>query len=889
MDQTSQADFLPGILTFLFSDLVDSTVLWEKYPEAMQAALSRHDHILKDSIIQHGGRLIKSTGDGIHAAFVAPAAAVFAAIAAQKSMQSESWDNTPPLRIRIGLHTGKAQYRQGDYYGSTVNRAARLMSIGHGGQILLSQATQELVKDDLPDRIVLQDMGLHTLRGLTRPEQVYQILVPGLLAEFPPLNSVEIRLNNLPAQTSLFIGRKHELAAITGLFRREDVRLVTLTGIGGIGKTRLSLQVSAEVLNDYRNGVYFIELAPVTDTDLLGSAIAGTLQVKEAGSEPILKTLLEYLKDKEMLLVLDNFEQIIDAAPLIGKIISAAPKVDILVTSREVLSISGEHIYPVPPLDLPKRNGKVTLDTLAEYESSQLFLDRAKAANPAFEVNEENAAFIAEICMNLEGLPLAIELAAARTRMFTPKKLLERLSDRLNLLKGGGRDLPARQQTLRGMVDWSYNLLSDEEQRLFACLAIFSGGWTLEAAENICGSSLNIDVLDGLESLVDKSLIQVERDFEDEPRFKMLETIHVYAYERLQSGGDLAAVQPAHADWFLEFAEEGEQGLFGKDSDVWTKRLQAEEENFRQVLEGCETGQLDPEVGVRMAGALRFFWEETGKFSEGRGWLRSMLSVSTESPPAVRAKALCGDGVLAYWQGDWNQVSTRLSEALDIGRQTGDQLIIGEALHFLAHAAQSNGENERGVQLLAESFETFRQLEHQWGLTRSLVCLADAWRLLGEYEQAAIHFEEVLAMMRNRPKNLLFAALLSNFGNVLNRKGEVERAAAYFREGVEVGQSIGNAMIMAYLLDGLAGNAVLTGRPERAARLLGASKALFNSVGVSSMTPIDKSDHDYYVDSVRTLLDEGTYNALWQDGFSMSLEEAEAYALEESVGWIAAH
>jgi predicted ATPase/class 3 adenylate cyclase len=882
MDQPAHTDYPTGSITFFFSDLEDSTLLWEKYPEVMQISLGKHDQILRDAVLQHGGNLIKTTGDGLHAVFASPTSAALAAITVQERMHSVSWDATDPLQVRIGLHTGEAQYREGDYYGSTVNRASRLMSIGHGGQILLSRATQELIEQELPGDATLEDMGLHALKGFADPEQVYQILIPGLLVDFPPLNSLDIRLTNLPAQTTPFIGRERELAAITDLLERDAVRLVTLTGIGGTGKTRLSLQAAAEVVNSYKDGVHFIDLALITDEDVLVYTIADKLSVKEAASEPILETLAKYLRERQMLLVLDNFEHLIGAVPVVGELIAAVPKLDILVTSREVLQISGEHVYPVPPLGLPGENDIATVDSLAEFESLRLYVERAKAANSAFEVNEENAAAITEICVKLDGLPLAIELAAARMRMFTPQKLLERLSDRLNLLKRGGRDLSLRQQTLRGMIDWSYELLSKEEQKLFARLAIFSGGTTLEAVEHVCAGGLDLDVLDGLESLLDKSLIRAEYDFEGESRFDMLETIYVYAFEILERSDDLPAIQTAHADWFLKFAEEGEQGIFGDDAQLWVRRLRSDEDNFRKVLERCEVGLLDPEVGVRMAGALRYFWEDTGKLSEGRSWLRAMLALSTDLSPDLRVKALCGEGVLAYWQGDWEQVSAPLTEALDIGRQTGNQVILGEALHFLAHAAQYEGANNKGVELLTESYENFRELDHQWGLARSMNCLADAHRLRGAYQKAAIVFDQVLSKMRDQPKSMLFSALLSNLGNALNRVGEYDRAAQYFREGIELGQQLDNVMIIGYLVDGLAGNAALRGRPERAARLLGASSALFASAGVSSMAPADQIDHDHYVAAVRAKLTEETYESLWQDGHAKSLEEIVAYAMEQS-------
>jgi len=869
--------YLQGPVTFLFTDLVGSTRLWEVFPDAMHASTERHDALLGQAISAHHGRIVKTTGDGIHAAFAFPADAISAAIEGQKRIQTEDWGETGPLLVRMGLHIGESRFREGDYYGSTLNRAARIMSIGHGGQILLSAAVHEQLKNHPHATFQMLDMGEHWLKGLKQPEKIYQILHPDLPAKFPPLSSFNVMLNNLPLQATEFIGREKEIESLKRRF--PGTRILTLIGPGGTGKTRLALQTATELLGKYSDGVFFIDLTLLNDPALLSSSIAEVLAVKELKTEPILETLKQFLEQKTLLLVLDNFEHIMEAAPLVGELLAAGPKVNVLVTSREVLHISGEHVYAVPPLGLPPSGSQIDLQQLASYEAIQLFNNRARAANPAFHITPENVEDVAEICRRLDGLPLAIELAAARVRLFTPKKLLERLSDRLKILTGGARDRHARQQTLRSAIDWSYDLLEQPERKLFARLEVFSGGRSLEAIEAVCGRELEIEILDGLESLLDKSLIGREDDFEGQPRIIMLESLHAYARERHKEYEDWEATLTSHAEWVLAFAEAGEEGLFGQTPRLWADRLRVEEGNIRAVLERCHDGQLNPEIGVRLAGALRYYWEFTGKLGEGLAWLNSMLSTSSELPDAVRAKALCGVGVLSYWRGLWQQSDLYCHEALEVGEEIGDEVIVGEARHFLAHAAQNQRNPELGVKLLTESHQIFLAIDHPWGIQRSRNCLADAQRLNQNYALATRNIEEAIREQRKKSDDFMLAVLLSNYGNVLNRQGEYQRARDSFLEGIREAQALNNPMVMAYLVDGLAGNTVLSGHPVEAALLMGAAEGLFEVAGVSSMAAVDQFDHDYYLSQIQTSLEQGVINGLWEKGKGMSVEETVTYVL----------
>ncbi len=701
-----------GTVTFLFTDIEGSTKLWEEYPQVMKGALARHYAILQEAVEGHAGQVVETTGDGILAAFGTAVDGVAAALAAQKTLIAERWKDLKlqTIRVRMGLHTGEAEMREEGYSGLVLNRAARLMSIGHGAQILLSMTTADLVRDQLPGGSSLRDMGEQRLKDLIRPEHVYQLIHPDLPNDFPALNSLNAFTHNLPIQLTSFIGRKAELKAVKDLLTRGDVHLVTLIGPGGTGKTRLSLQVAADLIDLFIDGVFFVDLAPVREPEAVLAVIAQTVGLRETGDQPLLDALKGHLRNQTMLLLIDNFEQVTAAAPKMMELLQGCPRLKLLITSREALHLRGEYIYPVPPLGLPRADLKQpSLEQLTQYESVQLFIERVLAVKPDFEVTNENAPAVTEICFRLDGLPLAIELAAARIRLFSPQALLERVGSRLKLLRGGARDLPVRQQTLRDTIDWSYEMLDHGEQRLFALLSVFAS-CTFEEAEMVAGGIKNLDgigmdIFDSLASLVDKSLIRQTDQGTGEPRLLMLETIREYAAERLEQDSEFsAAARRVHATYFADFAQRQWERLTGEGREAALQEMESDIENVRTAWRYW-VEERDLEQLSKFVDSLWLLYDVRGWYHATVNLTNDLLNVlaSTPSTPERAQQEIMLQTSLARalmaTKGYTQEVERAYERALELCENAGEIPQLFPVLRGLASFYILRTEYEKATQM----------------------------------------------------------------------------------------------------------------------------------------------------------------------------------------------
>ncbi|MFW5686094.1 MAG: ATP-binding protein, partial [Spirochaetota bacterium] len=816
---------LTGTLTFLFTDVEGSTRLWEQHPDAMQHALRRHDELLRAAIEDHRGRVFKTVGDAFCAVFRSAPDALEAAVAAQRALAAEVW---PPaigsLRSRMGLHTGAAEERDHDYFGPALNRVARLEAAAHGGQIVLSVATHELVRDAVAKDVALSELGTYRLKDILRPERIFQATAAGLPASFPPLRTLDTRRSNLPTGRTPFLGREREIAAVVSLLRRPDVRLVTLTGPGGTGKTRLSIQAASALADEFRDGVWFVELETVREREGLVAAIGAVFGVKADGSDA-LAALIRALAEKETLLVLDNFEQLVGSAGVIGEILEACPGVTAVASSRERLRLYGEHDYPVPPLGLPEQPHRQTAAVIAEYEAVRLFTQRAKMAQPAFTITEQNAQAVADICRRLDGLPLAIELAAARVRMLAPGKILERLDNRLQTLTGGARDLPARQQTIRGAIAWSYDLLEDSEKRLFCSLGTFSGDWTLDAAENVAPA--DVDVLTGLESLMDKSLVREQLGSGGEPRFGMLETIHEFAREQLTEQGELNDTATRHASYFTAFAERyGYTVEEERDSVELYPLLAAELDNFRAALRWTEASQ-NRELALRMTSALWQMWQQTGNDNEAVRLVQQALRLPGQAPKLVEANAhRTAANLLLNGTGEQAALCrTYYARALKIYREIDHPLGALACVMNLGVLLRENGDLERAARHFAHGFRTARTLKSSGVMRLSLLNLGATLADLGRAEPAITAMTKAVELARRRDSRGGLAHALYLTASVLTSLGRLDEAERMARESfdllLEDGVSRAAASPVVYTLLLYARLAVSRGDHERAAILLG--------------------------------------------------------------------
>ena len=821
-----------GTVTLLFTDIEGSTALLQRLGDRRYAeVLAEHHRLLRDAFNRGSGQEVDTQGDAFLVVFSRARDAVIAAVAAQQALAKHPWPGGLPLWVRMGLHTGEPLSRQTGYVGIDLHRAARIAAAGHGGQILVSDPTHGLVVRDLPQGVRLRDLGEHRLKDLAHPHHLFQVEAADLRSDFPPIRSLDVLPNNLPRQLTSFIGREKEMAEVKRLL--STASLVTLTGSGGAGKTRLALQVAADVLEDYRDGVWLAEFAPIADPALVPKTVATALNVPEEPERELVETLVAVLRAKTLLLVLDNCEHTLAACrELAVALLRACPQVRVLATSREGLGVPGETLWRVPSLSVPKEIRHLAHpEELVLYDAVRLFVDRAVATTPGFTVTRENAAAVAQVCRRLDGIPLAIELAAARVKVLAVEQIAVRLDDRFRLLTGGSRIALPRHQTLRAAIDWSYDLLSERERALLRRLSVFAGGWTLEAAEAVCtgGDIEASDVLDLLTQLVDKSLV-VAQTQGGEAGYQLLETVREYGRVRLRDSEAAEQVQRRHRDWCLALAEQVEPKLDGREKEIWLDRLERENDNLRASLD-WSFEHRDADAVMRMAKSLYRFWEIRGYWNEGLHWLEAALLLDGGAPSPMRAKTLAAAGALARLLGDTQRAVARLEESVAAYRALGDQGGMADALLPLGITAYRQSDYDRAVLLLEESTALSRASGDKTTLAFSIYLLGILARVRGDYGKAETLGKESLALNRALGLNWRAGLALDGLGLVALCQGDNERAKSLFQQALTLHEQEGYRYGQAASLNSSGIVAYVQGDYERAGALSEQSLALSRKTG----------------------------------------------------------
>ncbi len=912
-------DFPSGTVTFLFTDIEASTVRWERFPEQMRQAVAQHDILLHHIAEKNNGIVFKTMGDAFYMAFSCAGDGLAAAIESQYALAKVCWPTEiQAMQVRMALHTGEVEYRNQDYFGQSLNRVARMLAASYGGQIILSQITYGLVRDLLPTGVTLRDLGQHRLKDIQHPEHIFQVLLPDLRCDFPALKTLDYLPNNLPTQLTPFIGRQQELATISSLLLRGDVRLVTLTGPGGVGKTRLALQAAAEIVDTFSGGVFFVELSAVRSFDTFILAIAQALNISEAEYQ----SALEHLKSRlnyRILLLLDNFEQVLDAAPFVFELLVYCRDLKMLITSRAALHLEGEYEQHIEPLALPARGSLPPLTELSQYEAIMLFMQIAQAVKPNFQLTETNAPTIVEICRRLDALPLAIELAAARIKLLSPQAMLKLIKQSFQVIKGSMQNRAARQKTLYETIAWSYELLSENEKKFFKLLAIFRGGCTLEAIEALCQQQESLDdLLDILLSLIDKSLLR-QQEQEDEMRFTMLYTIQGFALEQFTAAEELRVLQTQHYQYYFQFAQQAVPKLKGPEQKHWLNNLDREYDNLRSALQWClETEAID--AGLRLSTELWRYWLIRGYLPEGKYWLNAFLQAHSTQPiaPIVRARALEGICVLLTRQKDFSGATTFANEALSLGQQLDDKNIIGmvssalaeiayaqgnipratelletslqlrrahgdvrgtaSLLNNLGNIALQQGKFSRAAMLLEESLSLFRQEGDRLALASILNNLGEVERYQNNIEKALLLYEESLNLSREVQYTWGIAAALSNLGTGLLCQGKYQRALHVYQESLKLFSEMEDKFGMACCLGGIAEIAYADNQLELAAHILVQTELMRQSIG-TAVWPFDRGNQQNIITLLRTALGNSAFDAQWAAGRALVLEQIVARAL----------
>lgn len=855
------------MISFLFTDIEGSTRMVQDLGEAWPSTLSKHSAILSNAISGHGGVVVKTEGDSFFAVFGDPINAVEAAAEAQRLIASDTWPQ--PMRVRMGIHTGEAELGGDDYVGLDVHRASRIADAAHGGQVVVSEATAISIDRRLPPDVTLKDLGKYRLKDLYHPEAIFQVVMDGLEREFPTLRTLDVIPNNLPEQLTPFFGRRSQIERVVELLDR--TRLLTLTGPGGTGKTRLALQVAAEVSHRYEDGVFFTGLSPVTEVDVVPSVILGSLGLSATGAESPRDRLLGEISTKRLLMVIDNFEQLMPAAELVGSMVRAAPRSQFLVTSRAPLRIMGEQELAVPPLDLPEGS---SVESVLSSESAQLLIDRARSVRPDFDVDEENAADVAELIKRLDGLPLAIELVTSRLRQFSVRTIVERLDSKM--LAAGSVDLPERQRTIEAAISWSYELLGDDARQLFARLSVFPGGTRIADLEEFDSMfDDRLDLLEALGELVDQSLV-ARRGASGDERYRMLHIIREFAAARLVEIGSSEEVHLAHLDLCIAIAEESAKKVLGLDRASELARIEAEHDNIRSAIEwGME--KADVARVLRLTSAMWRFWQARGHLHEAASRLSDALQLG-EADPALRAKAMEALGGVCWWRGEIEEATDAYAIALEIQEDLGDPAEIANAKYNygLAKATMDNS-IEEAEHYLKPALEIYEEIGDANGQANVRWGLGQANYVIGNYEIAETHMAEAAKGYRLAGNEFGLGWALHEMAMLEYRRERYQAAWSYFESVLELFGRSNDVSGIALASYGVAGVAYQSGDRMRAYRLYGAMEKLVETSGTSLVHLVANVIEHLEPETIASLT--GADRDAYERGRQMSAEETLAYAL----------